>query len=81
MGISSFPISLLYPSSILKWLYKLTDIVKYLPPVLKVGKLARAAYNVRVAGEDMDVCDLRGAPYGAVINRQTPDFHAMSCDA
>lgn len=80
MGISSFPISLLYPSSILKWLYKLTDIVKYLPPVLKVGKLARAAYNVRVAGEDMDVCDLQGAPYGAVINRQTPDFHAMSCD-
>lgn len=58
MGISSFPISLLYPSSILKWLYKLTNIVKYLPPVFKVGKLARAAYNVRVAGEDMDVCDL-----------------------
>lgn len=81
MGISSFPISLLYPSSILKWLYKLTNIVKYLPPVLKVGKLARAAYNVRVAGEDMDVCDLRGAPYGTVINKQTPDFHAMSCDA
>lgn len=36
----------------------LMNIVKYLPPVLKVGKLARAAYNVRVAGEDMDVCDL-----------------------
>lgn len=58
----------------------LTNIVKDLPPILKVGKLARAAYNVHVAGEDMGVCDLRGAPDGAVINRQTPDFHAMRCD-
>lgn len=58
----------------------LANIVKYLPPVLKAGKLARAAYNVRVAGEDTDVCDLRGAPDGAVINRQTPDFYSMRCD-
>ena len=58
----------------------LTNIVKDLPPVFKVGKLARAACNVRVAGEDMAVCDLRGAPAGAVINSQTPDFHSMRCD-